>query len=98
MSSAELLECKNMITKNMEELRKHSDKRDDKIEKKLDEIINDQKIIDDFLRNGLSDRIIKAVTDHLDKMLANNMRWLFRVTIPILITAIIGITIKLIFF
>ena len=51
----------------LEDLKKHSDKRDDIIERKIDKI-------DDFLRNGLSERIIKGITDYLDRQIAKKVR------------------------
>ena len=71
----------------LEELKKHSDKRDDVIEGKIDKI-------DDFLHNGLSEKVIKGITDYLNERTANRVKWFFKIFFSALILSLIGAGIK----
>ena len=73
------------------ELKIHSDERDDRVEIKLDKI-------DDYLRNGFSDKIIKTIQTYFDGVLAKIVKWLIRIIASSIIVAVIGIVVKLIFF
>ncbi|MCQ9208298.1 MAG: hypothetical protein NG712_02855 [Omnitrophica bacterium] len=79
---------------SIEKLQKHSDERDDIIEKKLDKL--DEKIDDmnEWLRNGLSEKIVNAIKNHLNERFVKKTKWFF----SILVTAALGVAVKLIFF
>ena len=64
----------------LEELMEHSDKRDDRIEIKIDKL-------DEFIHNGLSERIIRGITDYLNKQTARRVRLFFRILFTALIIA-----------
>ena len=72
----------------IDELKDHSDERDDIVEKKLDKI-------DDFLHNGLSEKIIKGIMDYLNEQTAKRVRLFFRIAISAIIVGIISGAIKI---
>jgi len=67
----------------IKDLKEHSDQRDDVQEKKIDDI-------DDFLRNGLSEKIIKGITDYLDRRTAVRVRLFFKIFVTALIISLVG--------
>jgi len=75
----------------LRELQDHSDKRDDILEGKLDKI-------DYFLNNGLSEKIIKGITDYLDKQMAKRVRLFCKVFITAVIVTLVSCGLKLLFF
>jgi len=72
----------------VKELKDHSDQRDDIIEEKIDKI-------DDFLRNGLTERIVKGITDYLNQQTAKRVRLFFKIVISTIIIGLISGAIKI---
>ncbi len=75
----------------MKELMVHSNKRDDIIEEKIDKI-------DDFIHNGLSDLIIKGITDYLNAQTACRVRLFFKIFITAITIALASGVVKVLFF
>lgn len=63
----------------------------DAIEKRLDDI-------DDFIHNGLSERIIEGITNYLNEQTARRFRLFCRVVATAFIVAMVGGGTKLLFF
>jgi len=72
----------------IKELKEHSDKRDDGIENKIDEI-------NDFMRNGLSTKIIQGITNYLDQQTAKRVRLFAKMFIGAVILSLVGGAISL---
>ena len=72
----------------IKELKEHSDKRDDGIENKIDEI-------NDFMRNGLSTKIIQGITNYLDQQTAKRVRLFAKMFIGAVVLSLVGGAISL---
>ena len=54
--------------------------------------------IDDFLRNGFTEKVLKTIEDYFDRVIAKAVKWLFRIAATAVAVAVVGIVVKLIFF
>ncbi len=54
--------------------------------------------IDDFLRNGFTDKVIETINDYFDRVIARAVKWLFGIIATTAVIVVVGIVIKLIFF
>ena len=54
--------------------------------------------IDDFLRNGFTEKVLKTIEDYFDRLIAKVVKGLFRVIATTGAVAAIGVIVKLIFF
>ena len=81
---------KKFMDERFDALKKHSDKRDDIIETKLDNINN-------FLQNGFTDKIIKTIESYFDRLIANVVKWLLRIGVAAAIITIAGLVLSKIF-
>lgn len=63
----------------------------DAIGKRLDDI-------DDFLHNGLSERIVEGITDYLNEQTARRFRLFCKVVVTALVVALVSGGTKLLFF
>lgn len=75
----------------IKELLQHSDERDNSIEEKLDKI-------DDFLRNGLTEKIIKGITDYLNERTAKRVGLFFKIVVTAVVIGLISCGIKMLIF
>ena len=67
----------------IKDLKEHSDKRDDVQEKKIEDM-------DEFLHNGLSDKIIKGITVYLDRRTAARVRLVCKIFFTALAISLVG--------
>lgn len=67
----------------LKDLRTHSDEQDLVLRDKID-------LLDDFLHNGMSNKIIKGITDYLDRQTAVRVRLFFKIMFTALAIAIAG--------
>ncbi len=54
--------------------------------------------IDDFLRNGFTEKVLKTIEDYFDRLIAKVVKWLFGIIATTAVIVVVGIVIKLIFF
>ena len=54
--------------------------------------------IDDFLRNGFTEKVLKTIEDYFDRLIAKTVKWLFGIIATTAVIVVVGIVIKLIFF
>ncbi len=54
--------------------------------------------IDDFLRNGFTERVLKTIEEYFDRLIAKVVKGLFRIIATTAAIAAIGVVVKLIFF
>ncbi len=54
--------------------------------------------IDDFLRNGFTEKVIKTIEDYFDRLIAKLVKRLLGITATAAVIVVVGIVIKLIFF
>ena len=54
--------------------------------------------IDDFLRNGFTEKVIETINDYFDRLIAKVVKWLFGIIATTAVIVVVGIVIKLIFF
>ncbi len=54
--------------------------------------------IDDFLRNGFTDKVIETINDYFDKVIARVVKWFFRFIVTTAGVVVIGIIVKSIWF
>ncbi len=54
--------------------------------------------IDDFLRNGFTEKVLKTIEDYFDKLIAKCVKWLFGIIATTAVIVVIGIIVKSIWF
>ncbi len=54
--------------------------------------------IDDFLRNGFTEKVIETIEAYFDRLIAKLVKRLFGITATAAVIVVVGIIIKLIFF
>ena len=54
--------------------------------------------IDDFLRNGFTEKVIETIENYFDKLIAKLVKRLLGITVTAAVIVVVGIVIKLIFF
>ena len=54
--------------------------------------------IDDFLRNGFTEKVLKTIENYFDRLIAKAVKWLFGIIATTAVIVVVGIVIKLIFF
>ena len=54
--------------------------------------------IDDFLRNGFTDKVIETINDYFDRVIARAVKWLFGIIATTAVIVAVGIVVKLVVF
>ncbi len=54
--------------------------------------------IDDFLRNGFTEKVIKTIENYFDKLIAKCVKWFFGIIATTAVIVAVGIVIKLVVF
>jgi len=82
----------------IDELKDHSDIRDDGIERKIGKLETKIDIVDDFLRDGLTEKIIKGIIDYLNEQTAKRVHLFFKIVITAVVIGLISCGIKMLIF
>ena len=85
---------KKFMDERFDALKKHSDKRDDIIETKLDEINDNYKEINNFLQNGFTDKVLRTIELCFNKLITK----IVKIILSAIVVALIGVAVKVIFF
>ena len=54
--------------------------------------------IDDFLRNGFTEKVIETIENYFDRAIAKLVKRLLGITVTAAVIVVVGVVIKLIFF
>ncbi len=54
--------------------------------------------IDDFLRNGFTEKVIETINDYFDRVIARAVKWLFGIIATTAVIVAVGIVVKLVVF